>query len=138
MITVVIPARAAASSFSFRPPIGRTLPRNVSSPVIATSWRTGMPEINETSAQAMVTPDHPPRDPPRQVRDQLLQAAQPRLARVLADDPAGDLAADDDLVRGEPGLGHLLGNDVALGDGQLLFFRVSRQVQRLHAVAQRG
>src|SRR5581483_10709878 len=56
MITVVIPARVAASSFSLSPPIGSTLPRNVSSPVMATSWRTGTPEISDTSAQAMVTP----------------------------------------------------------------------------------
>ncbi len=53
---MVIPARAAASSFSLSPPIGSTLPRSVSSPVIATSCRTGIPEMSETSAQAMVTP----------------------------------------------------------------------------------
>src|SRR6266540_1889847 len=36
---VLIPARCAASSFSFTPPIGRTRPRRVISPVIATSRR---------------------------------------------------------------------------------------------------
>ena len=35
--TVVMPPRSAASSFSFRPPIGSTRPRSVTSPVIATS-----------------------------------------------------------------------------------------------------
>jgi hypothetical protein len=35
------PARYAASTFSFTPPISSTLPRNVTSPVIATSRRTG-------------------------------------------------------------------------------------------------
>jgi hypothetical protein len=39
----LMPPRCAASSFSFRPPIGRTSPRSVISPVIATSARTGMP-----------------------------------------------------------------------------------------------
>ena len=34
------PARCAASTFSLTPPIGSTLPRNVISPVIATSRRT--------------------------------------------------------------------------------------------------
>ena len=35
------PARYAASTFSFTPPISRTFPRSVTSPVIATSRRTG-------------------------------------------------------------------------------------------------
>ena len=42
-----LPPRAAARSFSFRPPIGSTRPRSVISPVIATSWRTGMPVMTE-------------------------------------------------------------------------------------------
>src|SRR3990172_13382663 len=37
-----MPARWAASSFSFNPPIGSTLPRRVISPVMATSRRTGI------------------------------------------------------------------------------------------------
>ena len=37
MMTVVMPARCAASSFSLSPPIGSTRPRSVISPVIATS-----------------------------------------------------------------------------------------------------
>ena len=40
-ITSVIPARCAASTFCFTPPIGSTLPWSVTSPVIATSARTG-------------------------------------------------------------------------------------------------
>ena len=40
-----MPARCAASVFSFKPPIGNTLPRSVTSPVIATSRRTGRPVI---------------------------------------------------------------------------------------------
>ena len=39
---MVTPARWAASTFSFTPPIGSTLPRSVISPVIATSRRAGM------------------------------------------------------------------------------------------------
>ena len=52
----MIPARWAPSTFSFTPPIGSTRPRRVISPVIATSLRTGRPDIAETSAVAIVTP----------------------------------------------------------------------------------
>ena len=52
----VIPARCAASAFSFRPPIGSTCPVSVISPVIAVSSRTGRPVTSETSAVAMVIP----------------------------------------------------------------------------------
>ena len=41
--TVVRPARWAASSFCFTPPIGSTRPFSVTSPVIPTSERTGRP-----------------------------------------------------------------------------------------------
>src|SRR4029453_15702377 len=42
MMIVLTPARCAARSFSLTPPIGRTLPRSVISPVIATSRRAGV------------------------------------------------------------------------------------------------
>src|SRR3712207_7714094 len=51
MKTLVTPARSAASSFSFSPPIGSTRPRSVISPVIATSLRTGMPVSTETRSE---------------------------------------------------------------------------------------
>ena len=51
-----MPARCAASAFSFRPPIGSTWPVSVSSPVIATSSRTGRPETSDISAVAIVIP----------------------------------------------------------------------------------
>ena len=51
-----MPARCAPSTFSFKPPIGSTRPRSVISPVIATSLRTGRPDIADTSAVAIVTP----------------------------------------------------------------------------------
>ena len=54
--TVLMPARKAASSFSFRPPIGNTRPRNVISPVMATSFLTGMPDMMEMMAVTMATP----------------------------------------------------------------------------------
>ena len=54
--TVFMPPRAAASSFSFSPPIGSTRPRRVISPVMARSRRTGMPVITETIAVTMATP----------------------------------------------------------------------------------
>ncbi len=46
-ITRSIPARCAASAFSFRPPMGSTLPVSVISPVIAVSERTGRPVKSE-------------------------------------------------------------------------------------------
>ena len=54
--TVLMPPRAAASSFSFRPPIGSTRPRSVISPVMAMSRRIGMPVSTETMAVAIATP----------------------------------------------------------------------------------
>ena len=51
-----IPRRCAASAFSFRPPIGRTSPWRVTSPVIATSERTQRPVSSDTSAVTIVTP----------------------------------------------------------------------------------
>ena len=54
--TVVIPPRSAARSFSFRPPMGSTLPRSVTSPVIATSRRTGMCVSTLTIEVTMATP----------------------------------------------------------------------------------
>jgi len=53
---VVMPARFAPNTFSFNPPIGSTRPRSVISPVIATSRRTGRPDISETSAVAIAMP----------------------------------------------------------------------------------
>ena len=56
MSTVVIPARWAASSFCFTPPIGSTRPVSDTSPVIATSDRTSRPDSSEASAVVIVTP----------------------------------------------------------------------------------
>ena len=55
-ITISISARCAASAFSLRPPIGRTCPVSVISPVIATLSRTGRAVMSDTSAVAMVMP----------------------------------------------------------------------------------
>ena len=51
-----MPPRRAAISFSFRPPIGKTRPRSVISPVIAMSLRTGMPVSTETIEVTIATP----------------------------------------------------------------------------------
>ena len=59
-ITRLIPARCAASDFSFSPPIGSTCPVRVTSPVIATSLRTGRPLISEESATVIATPAEGP------------------------------------------------------------------------------
>src|SRR5437773_746158 len=53
---VLMPARTAPSTFSFTPPIGRTRPRRVISPVMARSWRTERRDSADTSAVAIVTP----------------------------------------------------------------------------------
>src|SRR5450756_2046889 len=50
------PERCAARILLLRPPIGRTRPRSVISPVIATSFRTGMAVSALTIAVAMVIP----------------------------------------------------------------------------------
>ena len=54
--TVVMPPRSAASSFSFNPPIARALPRNVTSPVIAMSLRTGIPVKTDTMEVTIAKP----------------------------------------------------------------------------------
>ncbi|MNH19687.1 hypothetical protein D3C79_794310 [compost metagenome] len=56
MITVLIPPRCAASSFSFNPPMASTWPRRVISPVMATSARTGICVSADTSAVHMPIP----------------------------------------------------------------------------------
>ena len=56
MSTVVIPARCAASSFCFSPPIGSTRPVSETSPVIATSALTSRPDRSEASAVVIVMP----------------------------------------------------------------------------------
>ena len=55
-----MPARWAASSFSFSPPMGSTLPRSVISPVMAMSRRTGILVSALASAVAMVMPAEGP------------------------------------------------------------------------------
>jgi len=53
----VAPMRCAASSFSFRPPMGSTLPRSVISPVMQISRRTGAPcsRGDERPTQAQIS-----------------------------------------------------------------------------------
>ena len=50
------PARCAASTFCFTPPIGSTRPCSVTSPVMPTSTRTGRPVSSDASAVVIVTP----------------------------------------------------------------------------------
>ncbi len=54
--TFFIPPRRAARSFSFNPPIGKTRPRKVISPVIAISLCTAIPVSTETIAVTIATP----------------------------------------------------------------------------------
>ena len=55
-MTVVMPLRCAASALSFSPPIGRTWPVSVISPVIASASRTWRPVSSDSSAVAIVIP----------------------------------------------------------------------------------
>ncbi len=55
-MTILAPDRWAARILLLSPPIGRTRPRRVISPVIATSLRTGMPVRALTMAVAIVIP----------------------------------------------------------------------------------
>ena len=54
--TVLIPDLKAANNFSFKPPIGSTRPLSDISPVIATSFFTGIPAITEIIAIIIATP----------------------------------------------------------------------------------
>src|SRR6185437_12705554 len=54
--TLLSPPRNAASNFSLRPPIGKTRPRSVISPVMAMSRRTGMPLNTDTIEVTIATP----------------------------------------------------------------------------------
>ena len=58
--TVLIPPLRAANYFSFKPPIGRTLPLKVTSPVIATSLLTGIPVKDETIEVTIAIPAEGP------------------------------------------------------------------------------
>ena len=58
--TVLIPPRKAARSFSFKPPIGNTRPRKVTSPVMATSLRTALFVSTETIEVTIPTPAEGP------------------------------------------------------------------------------
>ena len=56
IITERIPALKAPNAFSFKPPIGSTLPLSVISPVMATSLFTGLFTKTEISAVAIAIP----------------------------------------------------------------------------------
>src|ERR1041385_8645381 len=60
MSTFLIPARCAARTFSLSPPMGKTVPRKVISPVIAKSLCTGSFINAETSDVAIVIPAEGP------------------------------------------------------------------------------
>src|SRR5918992_807357 len=59
-MTVSMPARWAASTFSLTPPIGSTWPVSVISPVMATSSETGVSMASDASAVAMAMPAEGP------------------------------------------------------------------------------
>ena len=56
MITSLSPAACAASTFCLTPPIGRTRPWRVTSPVMPTLCFTARPERSDASAVAIVMP----------------------------------------------------------------------------------
>ncbi len=55
-ITCLILLRRAAMTFSFKPPMGSTLPTRESSPVIASDFLSFLPVARERSAEASVIP----------------------------------------------------------------------------------
>src|SRR5438270_896516 len=91
-MTCLIPARWAARVFSFRPPIGRTSPRRVISPVMARSWWTARAEI---FLDAILIDGH----------------VIGRAGHDLGGDPAGD-AADAALEIAHAGLAGVAFDDV--------------------------
>ena len=66
-----------------------------------------------------------------------LQVAQARLPGVVGDDPADRPVVKTHAIGGQPVLLQFPGNEVAPRDLDLLLFRVPRQLDDLHAVAQR-
>ena len=58
--TVLIPPLLAANNFSFKPPIGNTLPLRVISPVIPTDFLTFISVIAETILVTIATPAEGP------------------------------------------------------------------------------
>lgn len=56
----MMPFRKAAIVFSFKPPMGRTRPRRVTSPVMAMPRRTGQPVRADTMAVVMAMPGRGP------------------------------------------------------------------------------
>src|SRR4029450_2891506 len=71
-------------------------------------------------------------------RDLPLELAHARLARVLADDRAQPLVGEREQRALEPVLLQLLGGEVFLGDAELLFLRVARELDYVHPVEERG
>ena len=55
-----MPARKAPNAFSFKPPMGSTLPRKVISPVMAISLLTGLSVIADIKAVAIAIPAEGP------------------------------------------------------------------------------
>src|SRR5690606_30346857 len=70
-------------------------------------------------------------------RDLTLEIAHARLARVVADDVENRLVGDLELVLLQAVLPHLLRNQVAARDVELLVLGVTRDADDLHAVEQR-
>ena len=70
-------------------------------------------------------------------RDLALEVADAGFARVALDQRANRLFLDDDVGGGQPRPFDGLGGQEALGDLDLLFLGVARQLQHFHAVAQR-
>src|SRR5438067_1611981 len=112
------PARCAARTFSFTPPIGSTLPRSVISPVIATSLRVGTRASADTSAVASVMPAD-------------------GLACVPLDDRLDRFVGDADVFLAEAGAVDRLRREEPPGDLDLLDLGVAGELQHFHPVAQR-
>src|SRR5262249_51254304 len=73
----------------------------------------------------------------RQVRELALEVTNAGFPRVVADEVADGAVGDLPLLGLQPVSFDLLGDQVALGDLDLLVFRVPRNADDLHAVHQR-
>src|SRR5213592_4989473 len=95
MRKILIPARCAARSFSFTPPMGKTSPRSVISPVIATSLRTllGDGPRRDMDVHGVVLEEALRHTELRVVRPHVAERRDGRLLHDLL-----DLAGEDELL----------------------------------------
>ena len=146
-VSVPAPCMRDASMNSTSPPTGvHAMP--IATPgffvrsSISSSRKRGAPSssttVSRVSVDGLLLPFGPaPRDLPDERRDLALEIADTRLARVAANDEPDRLVGKCHHLRRQPVIGDLLGDEVLLRDLELLLFRIARQLEHFHSVAQR-